>query len=70
MADERINYTPGPNEEPFGHPPQYHVTVLLVDDQAIVCEAVRRALRSVSASDVEATERVVKAITRELETAN
>ena len=44
MADERINYTPGPNEEPFGHPPQYHVTVLLVDDQAIVCEAVRRAL--------------------------
>ena len=44
MADERINSTPGPNEEPFGHPPQYHVTVLLVDDQAIVCEAVRRAL--------------------------
>jgi signal transduction histidine kinase/HPt (histidine-containing phosphotransfer) domain-containing protein/BarA-like signal transduction histidine kinase len=26
------------------HPPDYHVMVLLVDDQAMVCEAVRRAL--------------------------
>src|SRR5215471_21647289 len=25
-------------------PPDYHVMVLLVDDQAMVCEAVRRAL--------------------------
>src|SRR5512136_2985148 len=41
MADERTNYTPWPNEEPFAHPPQYHVIVLLVDDQLMVCEAVR-----------------------------
>src|SRR5215510_3761792 len=26
------------------HPPEYHVMVLLVDDQAMVCEAIRRAL--------------------------
>jgi len=25
-------------------PPEYHVMVLLVDDQAMVCEAIRRAL--------------------------
>ena len=30
--------------ERSGHPPDYHVMVLLVDDQAMVCEAVRRAL--------------------------
>jgi signal transduction histidine kinase/HPt (histidine-containing phosphotransfer) domain-containing protein/BarA-like signal transduction histidine kinase len=44
MADDRINYSPGPNQELSVHPPQYHVMVLLVDDQAMVCEAVRRAL--------------------------
>ncbi len=31
------------NEVPF-HPPEYHAMVLLVDDQAMVCEAIRRAL--------------------------
>jgi signal transduction histidine kinase/HPt (histidine-containing phosphotransfer) domain-containing protein len=44
MADEHVNYPPGTNDEPFGHPPPYQVIVLLVDDQAMVCEAVRRAL--------------------------
>ena len=27
-------------------PPEYHAMVLLVDDQAMVCEAIRRALAS------------------------
>ena len=31
------------NELPL-HPPEYHAMVLLVDDQAMVCEAIRRAL--------------------------
>ncbi len=44
MADERIHYHPSPDSEHPGHPPDYHVMVLLVDDQAMVCEAVRRAL--------------------------
>ena len=45
MPDEHTN-TPAPRlePEPFAHPAQYHVMVLLVDDQAMVCEAVRRAL--------------------------
>src|SRR5581483_10268702 len=30
--------------DPSAPPPEYHVMVLLVDDQAMVCEAVRRAL--------------------------
>jgi CheY-like chemotaxis protein/HPt (histidine-containing phosphotransfer) domain-containing protein len=42
MAEEHNNYTadPGP-ERPAA---EYHAMVLLVDDQAMVCEAVRRAL--------------------------
>src|SRR3954452_18298911 len=31
-------------QEGVGKPSQYHAMVLLVDDQAMVCEAVRRAL--------------------------
>src|SRR5215471_10262733 len=37
--------------EPPAHPPQYHAMVLLVDDQAMVCEAVRRALGNQSDID-------------------
>src|SRR3954468_20368539 len=38
-------HTPGPASAPSAaRPPQYHAMVLLVDDQAMVCEAVRRAL--------------------------
>src|SRR5438132_9138269 len=44
MSDPRTNYSPAPAAEQTGHPPDYHVMVLLVDDQAMVCEAVRRAL--------------------------
>ena len=33
-----------PPPAPLSQPPEYHVMVLLVDDQAMVCEAVRRAL--------------------------
>src|SRR5438552_14555167 len=43
MSDEIINYSLAPAEQ-AGHPPDYHVMVLLVDDQAMVCEAVHRAL--------------------------
>src|SRR3954447_20241004 len=44
MAEERPpHYLPAESEPP-AHPPQYHAMVLLVDDQAMVCEAVRRAL--------------------------
>src|SRR6478736_2159574 len=47
MADERSQLTP-PLEETLLLPPpsEYHVMVLLVDDQAMVCEAIRRALSS------------------------
>ena len=40
--------TPFPAKSPLrpGDPQDYHVMVLLVDDQAMVCEAVRRALAS------------------------
>src|SRR5512139_3232001 len=45
MPEERVTTaaaeTQGPN-----HNVGYHVMVLLVDDQAMVCEAVRRALAS------------------------
>jgi len=34
---------PAPEGQP-ANAPDYHVMVLLVDDQAMVCEAVRRAL--------------------------
>ncbi len=44
MADEQTNYVVNTDPEPPSHPPEYHVMVLLVDDQAMVCEAVRRAL--------------------------
>src|SRR3954468_7483263 len=44
MTEEHLNYTPGPGSPRNTNPPDYHVMVLLVDDQAMVCEAVRRAL--------------------------
>jgi signal transduction histidine kinase/HPt (histidine-containing phosphotransfer) domain-containing protein len=44
MGNERINVTLNTTSETAAHPPQYHAMVLLVDDQAMVCEAVRRAL--------------------------
>jgi len=47
MADERPNLNlPNGDALPPPQPPEYHVMVLLVDDQAMVCEAVRRALAS------------------------
>src|ERR1019366_4343931 len=46
MADELTNYPTNANPERPPLPSQYHVMVLLVDDQAMVCEAVRRALAS------------------------
>ena len=46
MADELTNYPANANPERPPLPSQYHVMVLLVDDQAMVCEAVRRALAS------------------------
>jgi signal transduction histidine kinase/HPt (histidine-containing phosphotransfer) domain-containing protein len=42
MPEQRPNL--GLDTESYAHPPQYHIVVLLVDDQAMVCEAVRRAL--------------------------
>src|SRR3954452_2920951 len=51
MAEERPpHYLPAESEPP-AHPPQYHAMVLLVDDQAMVCEAVRRALANQSDID-------------------
>src|SRR6267378_1527227 len=44
MAEERTNYNANAEAERGAHPQDYHVMVLLVDDQAMVCEAVRRAL--------------------------
>src|SRR5437762_1790215 len=44
MADERINYNLDQEAERPAAAPEYHAMVLLVDDQAMVCEAVRRAL--------------------------
>src|SRR6266478_5000553 len=44
MADEHINYSRSPEPDQPAQPSEYHVMVLLVDDQAMVCEAVRRAL--------------------------
>src|SRR5512137_2670873 len=46
MADETIHRNLNLEPERTSHPPEYHVMVLLVDDQAMVCEAVRRALAS------------------------
>ena len=44
MADEPINSGLNLDQEYPLPPAEYHVMVLLVDDQAMVCEAVRRAL--------------------------
>src|SRR6266446_3644096 len=44
MADEHITYSRSPEPDQPAQPSEYHVMVLLVDDQAMVCEAVRRAL--------------------------
>ena len=51
MVEERMNYSADSAPERPGHPPDYHVMVLLVDDQAMVCEAVRRALANHSDID-------------------
>src|SRR5690349_23235668 len=44
MAEERLNSPLPLGPDHSGQGPDYHVMVLLVDDQAMVCEAVRRAL--------------------------
>jgi signal transduction histidine kinase/HPt (histidine-containing phosphotransfer) domain-containing protein len=46
MADELNHPDLKMEPERHSHPAEYHVMVLLVDDQAMVCEAVRRALAS------------------------
>jgi signal transduction histidine kinase/HPt (histidine-containing phosphotransfer) domain-containing protein len=46
MADERPKIILPEENPPPLPPPEYHVMVLLVDDQAMVCEAIRRALAS------------------------
>src|SRR5258706_8841657 len=44
MSDERTNFQFNLEHERPAAGPEQHVMVLLVDDQAMVCEAVRRAL--------------------------
>src|SRR5882724_1307863 len=44
MPDKNNNYSIGMDHGRPAGLPDYHVMVLLVDDQALVCEAVRRAL--------------------------
>src|SRR5215510_8538907 len=44
MADDNSQVHSGPESDRPGQPPLYHAMVFLVDDQAMVCEAVRRAL--------------------------
>src|SRR4051812_27784100 len=44
MSEESANLVVPVLTEAPAKPPQYHAMVLLVDDQAMVCEAVRRAL--------------------------
>ena len=51
MAEERTNYPLNIEPQRAGSPADYHVMVLLVDDQAMVCEAVRRALANQSDID-------------------
>ena len=51
MPDESVNYALNLDPERPTHPPEYHVMVFLVDDQAMVCEAVRRAL--VNQTDID-----------------
>ena len=46
MSDSFISYSLGMEQHRSAALPDYHVMVLLVDDQAMVCEAVRRALAS------------------------
>src|SRR5439155_20353433 len=51
MADAPLNYNSNAASNRPAHPQDYHVMVLLVDDQAMVCEAVRRALANQSDID-------------------
>src|SRR5215510_9790597 len=51
MAEERVKAALNTTSDTPTHPPQYHAMVLLVDDQAMVCEAVRRALANQSDID-------------------
>src|SRR5262245_41459596 len=44
MAEDNSQVHSGPESDRPGQPPLYHAMVFLVDDQAMVCEAVRRAL--------------------------
>ncbi len=44
MSEDRSQYPAGYDPQRHTPQPDYHVMVLLVDDQAMVCEAVRRAL--------------------------
>src|SRR5258707_12891228 len=44
MSDERTHFQFNLEHERPAAGPELHVMVLLVDDQAMVCEAVRRAL--------------------------
>src|SRR6266850_5365138 len=44
MAKERMSYSADHGTDRPAHPPDYHVLFLLFDDQAMVCEAVRRAI--------------------------
>jgi CheY-like chemotaxis protein/HPt (histidine-containing phosphotransfer) domain-containing protein len=44
MANEHTNQIMNLDQERLPHPPDYRVMVLLVDDQVMACEAVRRAL--------------------------
>src|SRR5947207_8027264 len=44
MSEETTSREIPRQAEAPAKPPQYHAMVLLVDDQAMVCEAVRRAL--------------------------
>ena len=51
MNIERPNPVPSLDPGPLHPASDYHVMVLLVDDQAMVCEAVRRTLSSQSDMD-------------------
>ena len=46
MADESHKLILPDEPDAMTQPPEYHAMVLLVDDQAMVCEAIRRALAS------------------------
>ena len=51
MSEERINLILKRDQESPPHLPEYHMMVLLVDDQTMVSEAVRRALANQSDMD-------------------